>query len=499
MTPETATPAHLLISPRGNRQGPLYPEQTADFDIALRNGGPAPLAVKALEGNLDTPAIRLFGPDGIIGIFDKRARAERMIGNASTIMQGAPKMVTLPPGGQNATWVNLWGFHDALPPGTYSFDVVHEVNESGGEVVSDRQKFDIVPVRVRNAAFGYDSRSRAQSELAWLAAPEGAAKVRLLLRESGFAGHGSLHQGGTVLGEFEPDTRLSLGQLAWDAVATPVGWVAAFSRDGHADLFRYASAFPQGPSIRADLGIRDPIPVPRFPNRGHAVALATGESAKGPALAGAVVAPGSPAHSWTVPLQALPKLSACAFMNTGTIQILLVSDDGHQSTVRILEVDENGKVITPEQTVRTTPNEIVAVTVGQRSPQAFFVLLEADRVRHDRMALLRIAATGERKLAVTDLGRVSGWPSAQAADGPVPQPAQALQLEQAMDGAVWLALTDARGDLYGGKVDGALALIREAKGSPLFFPQVAALKVGITCFGFTANGQMFLPPGSRSH
>jgi len=134
--------------------------------------------------------------------------------------------------------------------------------------------------------------------------------------------------------------------------------------------------------------------------------------------------------------------------------------------------------------------------MGQRSPQAFFFLLEADRTRHDRMVLHRIAATGEAKTTVTDLGRVKGWPSIQAAEGPQAQPARTLRLEQAPDGSAWIAMTDASGNFYCGKADGTLALIREAKGSELLFPHVAALRNGVTCFGFSPDGQMFAPGGS---
>ncbi len=498
MTPPATTTVRLLTSPRGNRQGPLYPEQTADFDLVLRNTGPSPVQVQSLEGNLESPTIRIFGPTGMLTAANRRMRAERMLGDASTIRQDSRQMVTLQPGGQQGTWANLWAFRDALPPGTYSFDVVHNLGPAG-VATAERLQFEIVKARVRDAAFGYDSRNRAQSELAWLVAPEGAPKVRLLLRESGFSGHGSLHQGGTMLGEFDPDTRLAISQLAWDGVATPVGFVAAFSRDGHATVFRQASTFVQGPASQVDLGVRDPVPVPRFPNRGHAVVLATGMSPKGPVLAGAVVGAQAPPHPWTVPIPGIPKLSACAFMNTGSIQVLLVFDDGKESTAGILEVDENGKVSAPLKTVRTTPNALVAVTMGQRSPQAFFILLEAHRTKHDRFGMLRIPATGDRKTDLTDLGLIKGWPSLPAAaDGPQARPAQTMQLEQAMDGGVWLAMTDTQGDLYCGKVDASLALIREAKSSPVMFPNVAALRRGITCFGFTVDGQMYLP-GGASH
>ena len=498
MTAANATPAQLTISTRANRPSPLYPEQAADFDLVLRNSSQQPLTVKALEGNLDTPVIRLFGSQGLIGEFDKRAMGARMVGDVSTLMQPSPNMVTLAPDGEDTTWVNLWSFHAALPPGAYAFDVVHDLNGSGLQLTSERMKFNVVPVHVSDVALGYDSRNRFQSLVAWLAGSEPTAKLRLLLRESGFAGHESLHQGATAIGEYEVGARVAVSQLAWDAQATPVSWLAVFSPDGTADLVEQAGTVPQGPVARVALGVRAPLPVPRFPNRGHAVVLATGASPKGPALAGAVVPEEGNPLPWLVPLTSTPQLSACAFTQTGGIEVLLVSDDGRQSTVRRLEVDENGKVLSPEQTLRTTPNAITALAVGQRSPQAFFLLLEADRIRHDHVAVLRIASTGETKTPDPELPQVKGWPSTRTAEEPQAQAARALTLEQAPDGGVWLAMTDVRGDLYCGRANGSLSLVRESKGSDLLFPQVAALRDRVSCFGFAADGQMFTS-GTLSH
>jgi hypothetical protein len=501
MTPATTTTMQLLVSPRGNRPASLYPEQTADFDVVLVNGGSQAMTVKALEGNLDTPVIRMFKPGGMIGRFNKHAMAARMVGHAAPLIQRSPKMVTLAPGARNATWFNLWSFHDALPPGSYSVDVVHELAETGSPVTSDPLQFEIVPARVADAALGYDSRNRSQTLLAWLAGTENAPKLRLLVRESGSAGHGSLHQGATVLGEYDSGSRVAVSQLPWDAQITPVGWVAVFSKDGKADVMRQASTFVQGSPVHFDLGVRDPAPVMRFPNRGHAVVLATGVSAKGvPDLAGAVVGADGAKPAWHVPLKAMPKLTACAFLQSGGIQVLLVFDDGRQSVARKIEVDENGKVLSPEETIRTTDNEIVAVAVGQRSPQAFFLILEADRKQHGQMTLWKTPASGEPKLTMADLGPVRGWPVKQSPEGPQMQPARTLELEQAPDGAPWLAMTDVKGDLYCGRLDGALALVREAKGSDLLFPHVAAVRSGATCFGFESNGRMFLPDsGGHSH
>jgi hypothetical protein len=492
----SAVAVQLTISPRANRPNLLYPEQTADFDIVLRNTGGQAVTVEALEGNLDTPVIRLFAAQGLIGQFDKRAMAERMAGDASTLMQPAPKMVSIAAGGASATWVNLWAFRPALPPGRYAVDVAHKMK--GARITSERLDFEIVPVRIRDVALGYDWRSRSQSLLAWLAAPEGAPRARLLVRQSGSAGHGSLSQGATDFGEYDPAARVALSRLPWLAQMTPIQWVAVFSPDGTADLIRQAAAFPQGRPLKVTLGIRSPVPVPLFPNRGHAVVMATGLSEKGPALAGAVVNEDGAQAAWHVSLPSLPGLSACAFDEKGGIQLLLVTDDGRQSTARRMEVDENGKLLSQEETIRETPNAIVAVAVGQRSSDAFFLVLEADRMRHDRIALLRIPTKPDAKITTADLGHVKGWPMNQTSNGLEPASAQNLYMEQALDGSVWLAMTDSRGDLYCGKPSDALGMVREAKGSGALFPYVASLRNETSCFAFTAAGQM-LAPASSAH
>lgn len=501
MTPSTAPSVELLISPRENRAGPLYPDQAANFDLALRNAGKEVITVNSLQGNLDTPVIRIVGPDGPIGAFTRRIRKAKMVGHGGTVKQKSPSLETLAPGKTGATWVNLLAFHAPLPPGTYSFNVVHALGPSDAKVTSADQKFDIVPVHVADTALGYDSRDRSQSLLVWLAGAGGAPKLRLLVRQSGFTGHGSLHQGGTVFGEFDPGARVAVSQLPWDGKQTAVSWVAVLTKDGKGELLRQASTFPQGAPVSVALGLQNPAPVPRFPHRGNTtVLLATGLSAKGdPVLAGVVVEPQGAKAAWHVPLRALPKLTACTFMSEGGIQVLLVSDDGKQAVARKLEVDETGKVLSPEQDIRTTNNAIVAVATGQRSPQAFFLMLEADRERHGRMALLKVPSKGEAKIKVADLGFPQGWPSIQTPGGPQRQPAKAIRLEQALDGGAWIAITNAAGDLYCGKAEGPLELIREAKGSDLLFPNVVTLDTGVSCFGFTADGTMFTPDSGHGH
>ena len=156
MTPSTAPSVELLISPRENRAGPLYPDQAANFDLALRNAGKEVITVNSLQGNLDTPVIRIAGPDGPIGAFTRRIRKAKMVGHGGTVKQKSPSLETLAPGKTGATWVNLLAFHAPLPPGTYSFNVVHD--GWGLRARSDLadQKFDIVPVHVADTALGYD-------------------------------------------------------------------------------------------------------------------------------------------------------------------------------------------------------------------------------------------------------------------------------------------------------------------------------------------------------
>src|SRR5215831_9695844 len=133
MTPSNS-PVELQISPRDNRPSPLYPDQAADFDLILRNDGKQAITVNSLEGNLDTPVIRMSGPQGLIGEFTRRLRKEKMVGHGSTVRQQSPSLETLEPGETDDTWVNLLAFHAPLPPGAYSFDVLHVVDASGRKV-----------------------------------------------------------------------------------------------------------------------------------------------------------------------------------------------------------------------------------------------------------------------------------------------------------------------------------------------------------------------------
>jgi hypothetical protein len=72
------------------------------------------------------------------------------------------------------------------------------------------------------------------------------------------------------------------------------------------------------------------------------------------------------------------------------------------------------------------------------------------------------------------------------------QPAQHVQIDQAADGSYWIAFADARGDLYCGKADRSVSLVREANGAPALFPHLAAIRgQGVTCSAFTPAGDIF--------
>jgi hypothetical protein len=276
-------------------------------------------------------------------------------------------------------------------------------------------------------------------------------------------------------GPVPPGARVAVSQLAPDGAGNWTGWVAVVA-GGSVELVRHNMAHPLWRSGTAALPLRDPLAVPRFPDRGHAVFLATGAGPGGPALAGLVAPPGTPMGKvWSVPLRAQPTLSACAFMATGAISLLLVSQDGKETRLSRIDVDDSGKVTSPERVVRTTGRRVLAVTADVRAGSPLsFLILEADQ---NRLALGTIPLVGEARFP--EPTPLPGWPAVPAE----------VDLEVAMNGTVLLAVIDAQGNLYGGTPSDGL----EPAGARVSQPRAVAIYKGVVYSGFTDKGYLFRP------
>ncbi len=218
--------------------------------------------------------------------------------------------------------------------------------------------------------------------------------------------------------------------------------------------------------------------------------LATGKASGHPALAGVMVRRSAPAKTWTVPLSGVPDHSACAFGLKGPISILLTYDDGKTARLSRIDVSEDGQVLSNEHVVRETPNRVLAVVTDMRSRQPVsFMALEADRVRHDRVALVKVPLEGN--VQATPMRVLAGWPAVSVNGEVRPDQARQLTIEMGLDGAPWVALTDSRGDLIGGRLSRPLALLRDGKtGGPALFPQLGLIVIGAAISCFSEDGML---------
>lgn len=473
----------------------FFPEQAAAFDLTLKNQTGAAEALLAIDGNMTTPLVRAFDAKGGL-LFEKSGgdMGERIAGGMGPIVPPPPQTITLEPGGSESLWVNLWTYHEPLHLGAYVFEAAHHLKAAGGPLlVSNRIPFEIVPARVLSAALGYESSTRMASTLAWIAAPkDDRGAPRLLVRLSAFGNHSSVQQGATDLGEVPKDARLSVSQIPPDGKANWLGWVAVVTPHG-VELVRHNMTQLMARTGPIALPIADAVPIPRFPDRQHAVFLATGQGASGPLLVGVVAPPsGPPGPVWTVPLGASPQMAVCAFGMSGPISVLVSSDDGQLTRVSRVDVDESGAVVSPEQVVRTTPNRVIALAVDMRPRAAqSFVILESNRTMPDRLALTRLPLVGAPPPIVA-LAPLGGWPAEGENAARHALPAEAIAVEVGLDGLPRAALTDARGRLFGGALDGTpLALLSDGGGAKALFPHLAAMSASIEIACFTEEGFLF--------
>ncbi len=494
MEPEPTSHDGIVFTaePLFDNKKPLLPEQAPQFRLHLRNEGTTPKTLYSIVGNLYTPSVRLFDANGNgMGSYTPASRGERAIGDLSGFAPPPPRTVTLAPGKEETSVVNLWAHRDPAPPGKYFFDAIH----SDGETLytTNRVPFEIGRGRVHAKASSYDTSERATSVLAWLGTPQDTEASRLLVRISGFTTHATAQVGATALGEFEPGASLAVSATPPDGAFSPsLGWVGVISGDQLA-LIQHSMSEPQWRAPSVTLRIAAAVPVPRFPNRSYAVFLATGARPDGPALAGVRAQQEGPQEgegdltSWLTPLAESAQYSACAFSAEGPIAVLYSADDGKTSRLRRIDVDDDGNVASPDQVVRESANEVLAMVADMRigAPQSFIVL-EAERDRHDRLALVKIPVTGN--LMATAPREMSGWP---LIENQQPARAEAVAFETDIQGLPWLAFTDSAGTLMGGRMDRPLSMVRDGRETPVLAPHIAAIFRDVSISAFHPDGALF--------
>src|ERR1700722_1737156 len=110
---------------------PIIAEQAVDFDLQIRNSGPAAVNIYSLENEF-TPSLRLLDAAGrVLGEYSPVNRDERILGHLGTVDPAPPDIVDLAPGETAATWVNTWAYRDPLAPGKYFFEAEHHIQPSG--------------------------------------------------------------------------------------------------------------------------------------------------------------------------------------------------------------------------------------------------------------------------------------------------------------------------------------------------------------------------------
>ena len=487
----------LTLSFKEQNGARLVPEECAYFDVKVRNGGTGEAQIFDLDNNLDTPVYSLYDRSGTkIASVTHQTMTDRMSGGGMGEPMPLPPSIKKLAAGQIAgTFLDLWNYMAPPRKGIYELGAVDRVQSGGAAwVESNRLRFEIVDAQVRDVAFGYEDIQRSSSLLLWIAVPEGGGQPILLGRLSTLDMHRVSQWSGNPLGPVDANARLAVGGKPLEGTPNAIGWFAIVE-GGHAELIQHFRTNPRWRSGKISLPVSDPQPVPDFPDREYAVFLATGAAAHGAALVGVQVhAQSAPQPAWTVPLESAPRHSACVFGKTGPIALLFVSGQTGQEHASRMDIDADGKVLSPQKTVRMSSNRTLAVAVDQRpgNPQQF-VILEADPARPDRLFLIHVPLTGNP--LVREIEHQAGWPA-----GPQgPAHAHSVNMQIAWDGRAVVALTGDTGRNYAGVIgDGPLMEIGGASnGSPAIALHVAALRRSIEFGAFTDRGNLEFFGGLR--
>ena len=542
----TAENPQLTLAPT-NSNSRLLPEQAARFDLVFQNLSSQEAQLASLTGNDSTPSLRLFdGAGTMVSQFDSATIRRR----AGAHMHDPPSpaaLVYLQAGVQDGSQINLWNYTAPLPPGRYRLQAAHQIRP-GAHSIDAATEFEIVPASVSSVAMNYGVSDHGSSLLSWLSQPlDKKSPPEILIRLSAGGNHGALMHGATAAGQVATGTHLTSSGLPPFSDIGDCGWLAV-SHGTKIELIRHALAQVTWRSGEFDVDLANLKPVPRFPDRGHALFLATGTRQGKPVLmglrveddparssappaAGSKLVPGPsepigvnlsapiqgagpktnpvaplpapkhelPAyHPWTVPLQGEPVRTAVAFHREGPITILLIYNKDGVATLSRIDVDESGQVVKPETVILAGNKqaEIWAVAVDARKDQPIsFLALGGDRQNRNQLALIKIPLEGAP--TVQEFPSLPGWPARTVNGRSVPLAAVEMVLEPATDGRPWLAVIDEDGRLSGGVLDGSPLKVLRAEGR-CSNAYIAALPGHVTPGCFTEKGELF-PAGDHGH
>jgi hypothetical protein len=534
-----------------DRTGRLLPEQAVGFDVIFRNLSSQEEALASLTGNDGTPILRVFdASDKLLGKFDPGTRRRRLQGHQK-FAPSTPSLAYLRAGVQDGTRISLWKYLDPLGPGGYSLQVSHQIRPGGPSIQAAPTRFEIVAARASSVAMNYGESDHSSSLLSWLSQPlDESAHPQVLIRLSAYDDHGLLMEGATPGGSVPDGAHLTSSALPPFSDIGDEGWLAV-SYPGKIELIRHSLAQVTWRSGEIPVPIANLKPVLRFPDRGHALFLATGTDKGTPVLMGLRVEddpsrnaappvsgtklrsgpsapqgvddnvplpaakPGRqpapvaaqppqpkrdlpPYHPWTIPLKGEPARTAVAFESEGPVSILLVYDNQGIATLSRIDVDEAGRVVTPEAVIITSNrvSEIRAVAVDARKGQPLaFLALGSDPKEYNRLGLVRMPLAGSPK--AQDFRSLPGWPSKTVNGQTILLAPTEIALEVAPDGRPWLALIDESGHLSGGVLDGSPLTLLRAEGR-CSNPFIAALPSKVTPGCFTETGRLY-PIGNHDH
>jgi hypothetical protein len=486
----SGTHLRLIVSPRDQTGGRLLPEQSAFFNITLRNEGSEAVRAFALDGNDTSPVFRVYDHNGNVLVEATHSTLiDRFGADMGEPIPQEPILVGLGPGEAATTFVDLWSYTDPLPKGRYEFGAAHRVGAGSGDwIESNRLAFDVVDAVVSEAVLGYENVRRDSSLTVWVAQPEGKDQPQLLARLSAIGNQATAQRSGRALGPVAPGSRVAIGGKPPEGTPTDEGWFAV-AGPGSVEVIQHFRTNPQWRSGPFEVPFANPHPVPGFPDRRHAVALFWGERQDGVTyLAGFVVSAREGVKTqWTLPLASPPSLIACLFSETGPIALLLATGGNQGVQLSRIDIDEAGKIVAAERIVRSSPDQLLAVAVDQRpeQPQMFYAL-EGEARRPDHLTLVRIPLAGEPR--THDFGAVPGWPVSEGR----PERATRLDFTVGWDGIARLALLDRRGDYFAGPLDGSplLQVADAVHGPRVALPLVAALRGDLSYSGFTGEGHL---------